>query len=163
MSRAEAVVEAFYEDPGLRGSLTDDEADVLLRWASAQAERLDATGADDAAFEALTSHLRQLIERLNWTAGEGSYATSEARTAALSAIAANAQVVGLNFTPSFSAQAAPADPMDALTGLLASLEPPSSPPPPADSAPLPITSLTTDNAPPLPPPSPAADEEFHDL
>lgn len=130
MSRADSVIESFYEDANLRGSLTDDEADVLFQWAAAQAGRLDASGADDAAFEALTDRLRQLIERINWTAGEGSYAAPEDRAAALNSITADAQAVGLSFVPPFSAQAVPAEPMEALHGLLASLEP-ASPPPPA--------------------------------
>lgn len=167
MSRAQAVIEAFYEDPGLRDALTDDEADVLLNWAAAQAERLDASGADDAAFEELTGRLRQLVKQLNWSAGEGSYATPEARAAALSSIAADAQAVGLNFTPSFSAQAAPADPMDALNGLLASLEPPSSPGAPAESTPSesppPSSPATNAESAPSAFPLPADDEEFHDL
>jgi hypothetical protein len=169
VSRAQQVVESFYEDAGLRGSLTDDEAEVLLRWAAAQAERLDAGGADDAAFEALTARLHHLVERINWTAGEGIYATPEARANALNAIAADAQAVGLTFVPSFSAQAAPADPMEALQGLLASLEA-QQPPPPAD-----VSSASAEAAPLLPAPAsdtgetdappflPADDEEFYDL
>jgi hypothetical protein len=145
MTRADSLVQAFYEDPDLRDSLTDDEAEVLLRWAGEQAARLDASGADDAAFEALAAELRRLVKQINRYAGEGAYAPPEAQSAALSGIAAGAQAVGLNMIPTFSAQAAPADPMSALTGLLGSLTP-------AET----LTPLAE-------PPAPPTDEEFHDL
>ena len=145
MTRAGDVVQAFYEDPDLRDSLTDDEADVLLRWAGDQAARLDAGGADDAAFDALAAELRRLVKQINRYAGEGAYAPPEAQSAALSGISAGAQAVGLTVTPTFSAQAAPADSMTALTGLLASLSPEAPAPPPAED------------------PAPNPDEEFHDL
>jgi hypothetical protein len=171
MSRAQQVMASFYEDAGLRGSLTDDEAEVLLRWAAAQAERIDVGGADDAAFEALAGRLHQLVERINWTAGEGIYSTPEARANALNAIAADAQAVGLTFVPSFSAQAAPADPMEALQGLLASLEAEPAPAPDPAAAP----GIAAEAAPLLPAPDsatgetdeptilPTDDEDFYDL
>lgn len=172
MSRADSVIESFYEDANLRGSLTDDEADVLFQWAAQQAERLDASGADDAAFDALTDHLRQLVERINWTAGEGSYAAPEERAAALTTIAADAQAVGLSFAPPFSAQAVPAEPMEALHGLLTSLEPTSAPlPTPDEAEPISAVSAAAESAvsapaeaeQPILPALPSDDEEFYDL
>lgn len=155
MSRADSLIEAFYEDPDLRDSLTDDEAEVLLRWASEQAARLDASGADDAAFDALATELRRLVKQINRYAGEGAYAPADAQAAALSGITAGAQAVGLNVMPTFSAQAA-ADPMGALTGLLASMTPAETPTP-SD----PPTESQVE--PPAEPPAPPPNEEFHDL
>lgn len=150
MSRAENVAQAFYEDPDLRDSLTDDEAEVLLRWASEQAARLDASGADDAAFDELASQLRRLVKQINRYAGEGAYTPPDSQAAALSGIAANAEAVGLTVTPVFSAQVAPADPMAALTGLLSSLTP------------APEAAPSEPDAPVESPISPT-DEDFHDL
>lgn len=157
MSRADDVVQAFYEDADLRDSLTDDEADVLLRWASEQAARLDASGADDAAFDDLASQLRQLVKRINRYAGEGLYTPPDAQAAALTAIAQGAQGIGLATAPAFSAQAAPADPMAALTGVLASFSP-------AESAPAELTVSAAEtfaeaeSAPEAPAPAEAAPE-----
>ena len=151
MTRADLLVQAFYEDPDLRDSLTDDEAEVLLRWASEQAARLDASGADDAAFDVLAAELRRLVKQINRYAGEGAYAPPDAQSAALSNISAGAQAVGLNMMPTFSAQAAPTDPMSALTGLLASM------------APAPDAAPVEPPAPPVEAPPPERDEEFHDL
>ena len=120
MSRADDLVQAFYEDPDLRDSLTDDEADVLLKWASEQASRLDAEGADDAAFDELAGQLRRLVKQINRYAGEGLYTPPDEQTSALAAIAERAGSIGLTAAPTFAAQAAPADPMAALTGVLAS-------------------------------------------
>jgi hypothetical protein len=147
VSRAENVAQAFYEDPDLRDSLTDDEAEVLLRWAAEQAARLDASGADEAAFDELTGQLRRLVKQINRYAGEGAYTPPDEQAADMTAIAESASAVGLNALPAFSAQAAPTDPMEALTGLLASLTPASAPESPAES--------------PVPPETP--DEDFHDL
>jgi len=120
MSRADDIVQAFYEDPDLRDSLTDDEAEVLLKWAAEQANRLDAGGADDAAFEELAGQLRRLVKQINRYAGEGLYTPPDEQAVALTAIAERAGSIGLTAAPSFSAQAATADPMAALTGVLAS-------------------------------------------
>lgn len=175
MSRVDSLVEAFYEDTDLRDALTDDEAEVLLRWAAEQAARLDASGADDAAFDALARELRRLTREINRFAGEGLYAPAEAQAEALTAIGQGAQAVGLAMLPSFSAQAAPADPMAALTGLLARFAPAALDAPPtldaqaaaaapeSDVTPPPAQPAT--ELPPAPTPSvpPAPDEEWYDL
>lgn len=164
MSRADDIAQAFYEDPDLRGSLTDDEADVLLRWASEQAARLDASGADDAAFAELSGQLRRLVRQINDYAGDGLYTPPAEQAAALTAIAEGAQGIGLTAAPTFSAQAAPADPMTALTGLLNSLAPAAAPA--ADNAPVEAQAVHAEPEAPEPePPSapPPFDEDFHDL
>jgi len=175
VSRADALIQAFYEDADLRDALTDDEAEVLLRWAAGQAARLDAGGAEDAAFDALARELRRLIREINRFAGEGLYAPHEAQAEALTAIGQGAQAVGLSMLPSFSAQAAPADPMAALTGLLARLTPSAEDAPPtleaqsaagiaaAEATPLPAEPSTEPPPPPTPPVPPAPDEEWYDL
>lgn len=149
MSRADDLVQALYEDPDLRDALTDDEADVLLRWAGEQAARIDASAADDAAFEAQANALRRMVKQMNRYAGESSYAPPDAQASALSAVTEQAAAVGLAATPVFEAQAADADPLTLLNILIARLTPEATSP---DGAP---------NEPPAVPPQP--DEEFHDL
>ncbi|MFN8378264.1 MAG: hypothetical protein U0452_06285 [Anaerolineae bacterium] len=178
MSRADDIAQAFYEDPDLRGSLTDDEADVLLKWASEQAARLDASGADDAAFQALADQLRKLVKQINRYAGEGLYTPPVEQAEALTVIAEQAEDIGLVTTPVFSAQAAPSDPMAALTGLLASFSPTEGTvPSPVKPTPEEVETTpptTTEPIPPMPvesePTEPAShpapsdfDEDVHDF
>ena len=177
MSRADDLVQAFYEDPDLRDSLTDDEADVLLKWASEQASRLDAEGADDAAFDELAGQLRRLVKQINRYAGEGLYTPPDEQTSALAAIAERAGNIGLTAAPTFAAQAAPGDPMAALTGVLASFSASEAAPagnvtaqaepardvtvPPASTETAPVAPEPVEPA--QPSASPVFDEDFHDL
>lgn len=178
MSRAGDLVQAFYEDANLRDSLTDDEAEVLLKWAAGQANRLDAEGADDAAFDELAGQLRRLVKQINHYAGEGLYTPPDEQAPALAAIAENAQKIGLTAAPAFQAQAAPADPMAALTGILASFSasetaPAESVAAQAEPAEAPATAQA-ESVPPVwaepaatetaqPPAPPVYDEDLYDL
>ncbi|MBL8146339.1 MAG: hypothetical protein JNL34_08135, partial [Anaerolineae bacterium] len=150
---------------------------VLLKWASEQAGRLDAEGADDAAFDELAGQLRRLVKQINRYAGEGLYTPPDEQASALMAIAERAGSIGLTTAPTFSAQAAPADPMAALAGVLASFAPTEAAPPgPAIDLPetgqsVAATSAPVESAPSAPEPvepaqpsvTPVFHEDFHDL
>ena len=158
-SRVEAAIQSFYEDADLRGELTDDEANVLLRWAETELSKVDAASADDAAFEAATDTLSSLIKSINRFIGRRGYSTPEEQAAGFAKISAHAKALGYPlpadaFTASFDAQAA-ADNITALQALLSDIEHSAAPvaaqaaaaapdtaqtdTPPATTAPEPVT------------------------
>jgi hypothetical protein len=125
-ARVEAAIQRLYEDPDLRDELTDDEAQALLRWAEAELNKVDASSADEVAFEAAVDTLGSLIKSINRFIGRRGYATPDEQAAAFAKIAAHAQALGYPlpadaFTPSFEAQAA-GDNIAALQALLSQIE-----------------------------------------
>lgn len=70
MSRAENAVMRLYEDASLRGDLTDEPADRLLKWAEDKLIALDETADDDAAFEAGAEAILASIKQVNRKVGE---------------------------------------------------------------------------------------------
>ncbi len=151
-ARVEAAIERLYEDSDLRDELTDDEAQHLLRWAEAELSKVDASSADETAFETAVDTLGSLIKSINRFIGRRSYSTPDEQAAAFAKIADHAQSLGYPlpadaFTASFEAQAA-ADNVAALQALLSQIE--TSAAPAAQAAPAP-SAPETPPAPPAPP------------
>lgn len=121
MSRAESVLQAIYEDPDLRDNLTDDEAEVMIKWAETELTRLDAERADDTAFEEAADQLRRLLKGINrWIGHKGD--PPEEQAAMMAKIGDAAAGIGRTLAaPTFtSAQAAP-DEMAMLQSILSQL------------------------------------------
>ena len=98
-ARAEAAVQALYEDADLRDELTDEEAQPLYHWAEAQIAQLDASAADDAAFETSADALRRLLKTVNRFVGRRGYATPEEQAEVFAKIAEPAQALGFSMPP----------------------------------------------------------------
>lgn len=123
MSRAEDILQAIYEDPDLRDNLTDDEAEVMLKWAETELARLDAEQADETAFEEAADQLRRLLKGINqWIGHKGD--PPEEQAAMIEKIGAAAAGIGRTLAAPAetlaSAQAAP-DEMAMLQSILARL------------------------------------------
>lgn len=131
MSRVENALQAIYEDPGLRDELQDAEAEKLLKWAEAELTRLDASGADDAAFDEKMSELRRLLKGMNRLVGRRDQIGAQASDDALDKLAANANALGYALTPdhlaAFAREGASLDGISAverLTTLISQTEAP---------------------------------------
>lgn len=131
MSRAENALQAIYEDPGLRDELQDAEAEKLLKWAEAELTRLDASGADDAAFDEKVSELRRLLKGMNRLVGRRDQIGAQASDDSLDKLAAHANALGYGLTPdqlaAFAREGAALDGISAverLTALVSQTETP---------------------------------------
>lgn len=150
MSRAENALMRLYEDADLRGELTDDEADQMLKWAEGELTRLDASGVDDSAFESQVETLLNMLKKINRFAGRQGQFSAQANDQTPAAIAALATELGHPASTEQVAAAGTGDPSGTLTALihLMSAAPAQSIPPsetaPADAA--------------LPEPAPAPDQ-----
>ena len=95
-AQAERAKQQLYEDTGSRDELTDEEADVLLKWGEAQIDGLAARGMDDTAFDEAFGHLRGVLKNINRYTGGRTYKSAEELTAMLNTLAAEAQALGAN-------------------------------------------------------------------
>lgn len=126
MNRAEAAVQALYEDSRLREDLIDDEADVLLQWAEKKLIELDEADVDDTAWQQAVTTFKGLMRGVNQFIGQRAYATYEAQNAAYETIQAQAAALNLPLPepdePQFSAQMATDDALEALKALLGQMD-----------------------------------------
>lgn len=118
MSRAENALMRLYEDADLRGELTDDEADQMLKWAEGELTRLDASGVDDAAFEAQVETLLNMLKKINRFAGRQGQFSAQANDQAPANIAALAAELGHPASAEQVAAAGTGDPSGTLTALI---------------------------------------------
>lgn len=65
MSKLENAVQRLYEDISLREELTDNEAEVLLKWAEGKVVQLDDEIADEETFDEQFKQLRRMMKRMN--------------------------------------------------------------------------------------------------
>lgn len=126
MNRAEAAVQALYEDSRLREDLIDDEADVLLQWAEKKLIELDESDVDDTTWQQAVTTFKGLMRGVNQFIGQRAYATYEAQNAAYETIQAQAAALNLPLPepdePQFSAQMATDDALEALKALLGQMD-----------------------------------------
>jgi methionyl-tRNA synthetase len=64
-SQLERAMEMLYGDMSARDELTDDEAQVLLKWGEDQIAQLSAQDMNDAEFDEALEHLTKLLTRIN--------------------------------------------------------------------------------------------------
>jgi hypothetical protein len=95
-AQAERAKQQLYEDTSSRDELTDEEADVLLKWGEAQIDGLAAREMDDAAFDDAFGHLRGVLKNINRYTGGRTYKLPEELTAMLNNLAAEAGALGVN-------------------------------------------------------------------
>ena len=72
MSKLDSAVQYLYEDISLREELTDDEAEVLLKWAEDKVTQLDNEIDDEEAFDEQFKQLRRMMKRMNKFIGKRS-------------------------------------------------------------------------------------------
>jgi hypothetical protein len=98
MSEAQArrAIERLYEDTNSRDELTDDEANVLLKWSESQIKAIAARDLDDETFDETVSHLRKMTKNVNRFTGQRAYKSPEELTVLLDEIATEAQALGVN-------------------------------------------------------------------
>lgn len=124
--QAERALLRLYEETNTRDELTDDEAEVLLRWGEAQIERLAAANMDDARFDEAFAHLIKLMTRMNRFAARRAEQSPDEQQTALNRIVESASAAGLPITQPpdsvFGAQGA-SDTLSNLQALIAMLTP----------------------------------------
>jgi hypothetical protein len=98
MSQAERAKQELYGEAGVRDELTDDEADVLLKWAETQIDSLAAQGMDDQSFDQSFKHLRHIVTNINRYTGKRTYASPEELQGFLDQMVVEAQALGANVT-----------------------------------------------------------------
>lgn len=76
----------LYEDASLRGDLTDEPADRLLKWAEDKLIALDESGLDDVAFEAGVESILASVQQINRNVGQTLSANDAAEFGALSVV-----------------------------------------------------------------------------
>lgn len=64
-SQYDRAVTNLYEDDGIRGEMTDDEAQILLSWGEAQVTAVAAHDLPDSQFDAWCGQLRHLLGAVN--------------------------------------------------------------------------------------------------
>lgn len=119
MSRAENAIERLYESAALRGELTDDPANRVLKWAEDQLIALDETAADDAAFEAGEAALIAKIKQINSTVGTTLSAGGAISDADAQAFSAQAAAAGAAVSDEQVKAAATPDEMTLVENLIA--------------------------------------------
>jgi hypothetical protein len=98
-AQAERAISRLYENEGLRGELTDDEAALLLEWGEAQTAALAARNLDDETFDAHFGNLSRLIARMNYFIGKREGIPPDAQRTALAEILALAQSLEYKIAP----------------------------------------------------------------
>jgi hypothetical protein len=141
MSRAEDAVQRIYESADVRDELTDDEAEPLLKWAEAELTRLDASGADDATFDAKVVTLMDLLKQMNRYAGKQGQLSAEADDQTPGAIASLAGSLGHSADTKQIAAAGTGDPTSTINRLTELM----------GGAAVPAESFTAESAPEPPP------------
>jgi hypothetical protein len=140
MRKLDRALERMYGELGLTDELTDDEAEILLRWGENAVTQLDAATDDEETFDAQFKQVRRLMKRVNRFVGaHADYDPAEAQEK-LAKLRENAAELHITLDDArlqqyISAQAGQPN-GEALRGLLDLL----SPPPPADATTL--TDLT---------------------
>jgi hypothetical protein len=121
--QADRAKQQIYEDTSTRDELTDDEANILLKWGEGQIDSLAAQNLDDAAFEEAYDHLRRVVMNINRFTGKRAYAPPEELTNTLNQLATEAGALGANVSPEQLAvpQAQAADDNIALINALTSM------------------------------------------
>ena len=179
MTRVQNAIQRIYEDADLRDELTDEEAAQMLKWAESELSRLDAAGADDAAFEAKLDTLLSLLKKMNRFAGRqgqlSAQADAQSNDQATGNIAALAAELGHSADAAQVAAAGTGDPSSTLTGLIGLLSgastalvtpvspTPTQPQPPVDTSPqadtldAPPAAETEQGDPSAAPPTPQRD------
>jgi hypothetical protein len=117
--QAERARQQLYEDVGTRDELSDDEAEVLLRWGETQIRKLADANMDDAQFDAAFAHLTRLMTRMNRFAARRAEQAPDEQNESLNRIVESAAGVGLTVDApdAFAAQGVD-DVMSALRALL---------------------------------------------
>lgn len=151
MSRAEDVLMRLYEDADLRDELTDEEADRLLKWAETELSRLDASAADDAAFETQADTLMKLLKHMNRFAGRQGQLSAQGASQTPDTIATLASELGHPSDAAKVAAAATGDPattLEALTALISAQTDQAAVSAAAPAVPDPTTKTTSNALPP---------------
>ena len=93
--QAERALQSLYEESGARDELTDDEAEILLKWAETQIQRLAHQNMDDERFDEAYSQVVKLLTRMNRFAARRVDLPPEDQKTSLDRIAESASAVGL--------------------------------------------------------------------
>ncbi len=93
--QAERALQSLYEESGTRDELADDEAEILLKWAETQIQRLADQNMDDEKFDETYSQIIKLMTRMNRFAARRAEQSLEDQQTSLSRIAESASAVGL--------------------------------------------------------------------
>ncbi|MEZ4669561.1 MAG: hypothetical protein R3E39_16780 [Anaerolineae bacterium] len=64
-AQLERATTALYEDDGIRGDLTDDEAQILLGWGEARLTEMATYDLPDGQYDVWCAKLRQLLAAVN--------------------------------------------------------------------------------------------------
>lgn len=167
MSQAERAKQQLYADAGVRDELTDDEADVLLKWAEGQIDAMAAKGLDDAAFDEAFAHLNHVVTNINRYTGKREYASPQELQGFLDKLAVEAQALGSPVTAEQLSAPAAQGVVDNITMIqsLAAMVAPgetaqAQAAPPTTPPAAPVDGVPAQTAPPAPavtpPPAPAA-------
>jgi hypothetical protein len=98
-AQAERAISHLYENEGLRGELTDDEATLLLEWGEAQTVALAARDLDDETFNAHFGNLTRLIAHMNRFIGKREGMPADAQRSVLSEMLVLAQALHYKVAP----------------------------------------------------------------
>ena len=96
MSQAERATEQLYENTDVREDLTDDEAQVLLKWGEARIAKLAEQGMDDTQFDEAFDNLLKIMSRINRLVGRRDFSTPEEQKEWMDKIAESAGAMGVN-------------------------------------------------------------------
>ncbi len=99
IAQADYAITRLYEDESLRGELTDDEANLLLKWGEAQCQAVAAQELSDPAFEAWAAAFKRLLVSLNRFIGKRETLAPQEQQAVLSGIGAVAEAAGYEIAP----------------------------------------------------------------
>jgi hypothetical protein len=98
MSQAERATEQLYENTDVREDLTDDEAQVLLKWGEARIAKLAEQGMDDTQFDEAFDNLLKIMSRINRLVGRRDFSTPEEQQEWMDKIAESAGAMGVNIS-----------------------------------------------------------------
>jgi paraquat-inducible protein B len=124
--QAERALQQLYEDVSTRDELSDEEADVLLRWGEAQINKLADANMDDSQFDEAFANLTRMMTRMNRFAARRAEQAPDEQQETLNKIVESASAAGVPVvstpTETPSAQAVPSV-MANLQALLAMFTP----------------------------------------
>jgi hypothetical protein len=98
MSQAERATEQLYENTDVREDLTDDEAQVLLKWGEARIAKLAEQGMDDTQFDEVFDNLLKIMSRINRLVGRRDFSTPEEQQEWMDKIAESAGAMGVSIS-----------------------------------------------------------------
>lgn len=97
--QAQRAIQQLYDDSSTRDELTDEEAEVLLKWGEGRIADMGAQNMDDSAFDEAYTHLRRVVMNINRYTGQRAWKSPQELQTTLDELFTEAKALGVEIQP----------------------------------------------------------------